>query len=116
VTFHLKTDPRGVLQYGLIAEEVNEVYPDLVIRDDSGSIQGIRYDELAPLLLNQVQQQQRSLAVQAERLTSQERRLNAQGQELSKLQQQLTAMLKINGATGAALQGRRSSDGLIAHR
>jgi hypothetical protein len=48
VTFHLKTDPAGALQYGLIAEEVNKIYPDLVIRDESGTIQGVRYDELAP--------------------------------------------------------------------
>jgi hypothetical protein len=35
VTFHLKTDPRGALQSGLIAEEVAKVYPELVIRDQN---------------------------------------------------------------------------------
>ena len=38
VTFHLKSEPNGVLQYGLIAEEVDNVYPELVIRDDKGKI------------------------------------------------------------------------------
>lgn len=57
VSFHLKTDPKGVVQYGLIAEEVASVYPELVIRDAAGNIQGVRYDELAPMLLNAVQQQ-----------------------------------------------------------
>jgi hypothetical protein len=57
VSFHLKTDPKGTLQYGLIAEEVAEVYPELVIRDRSGKVQGVRYDELAPMLLNEVQKQ-----------------------------------------------------------
>jgi len=57
VTFHLKTDPHGTLQYGLIAEEVAKVYPELVIRNESGQIDGVRYDELAPILLNAVQQQ-----------------------------------------------------------
>jgi len=33
VTFHLKTDPHGALRYGLIAEEVANVYPELVIRE-----------------------------------------------------------------------------------
>src|SRR5262249_45129970 len=33
----------------LIAEEVNKVYPDLVIRDEDGMIQGVRYDELPSL-------------------------------------------------------------------
>jgi hypothetical protein len=53
VSFHLKTDPKGAVQYGLIAEEVDKVYPELVIRDDTGKIQGVRYDELAPMLLNE---------------------------------------------------------------
>jgi hypothetical protein len=61
VSFHLKSDPKGALQYGLIAEEVAKVYPELVIRDDSGKIQGVRYDELAPMLLNVVQQQRTQL-------------------------------------------------------
>ena len=45
------------MQYGLIAEEVARVYPELVIRDERGRIDGVRYDELAPMLLNEVQQQ-----------------------------------------------------------
>jgi hypothetical protein len=58
-TFRLKNDPKGALQYGLIAEEVAKVYPELVLRNASGRIDGVRYDELAPMLLNEVQQQQR---------------------------------------------------------
>jgi hypothetical protein len=61
VTFHLKTDPRGPVQYGLIAEEVARVYPELVIRNDAGRIEGVRYDELAPMLLNELQQEHQRL-------------------------------------------------------
>jgi hypothetical protein len=57
VIFKLKSDARGTLQYGLIAEEVAKVYPELVIRGANGRIDGVRYDELAPMLLNEVQQQ-----------------------------------------------------------
>ncbi len=57
VSFHLKTDPKGAVQYGLIAEEVDKVYPELVIRDNAGKIQGVRYEELAPMLLNEVKHQ-----------------------------------------------------------
>jgi hypothetical protein len=57
VSFHLKSEPNGPVQYGLIAEEVAKVYPELVIRDDKGKIQGVRYEELAPMLLNEVQKQ-----------------------------------------------------------
>jgi hypothetical protein len=41
VTFRLKTQPNGALQYGLIAEEVDKVYPELVIRDEAGKVQGV---------------------------------------------------------------------------
>ncbi len=68
VTYHLKTDPAGDLQYGLIAEEVNQVYPELVVRDDAGQIEGVRYDRFAPILISEIQQQQRTMAAQAEQL------------------------------------------------
>jgi hypothetical protein len=64
VSFHLKNDPNGAEQYGLIAEEVEKIYPELVIRDQRGAIQGVRYDELAPMLLNEMQRQQKKLAAQ----------------------------------------------------
>jgi hypothetical protein len=54
VAFHLKNDPQGPLQYGLIAEEVARVYPELAIRGEKGRIDGVRYDELAPMLLNEM--------------------------------------------------------------
>jgi len=54
VSFHLKSDPQGALQYGFIAEEVARVYPELVIRSEHGRIDGVRYDELAPMLLNEM--------------------------------------------------------------
>jgi hypothetical protein len=75
VTFHLKAQSDGAVQYGLIAEEVAQVYPELVTRDESGTIQGVRYDELAPMLLNEVQQQQRRLAAQEQKLREMERQL-----------------------------------------
>jgi hypothetical protein len=50
--------PYGPVNYGLIAEEVAKVYPELVIRGEKGAIDGVRYDELAPMLLNEMQQQQ----------------------------------------------------------
>jgi hypothetical protein len=61
VTFKLKTDRQGTVQYGLIAEEVAKVYPELVIRNAAGRIEGVRYEELAPMLLNEVQKQQAAI-------------------------------------------------------
>jgi hypothetical protein len=61
VVFHYKTDPKHVTQYGLIAEEVADVYPELVIRDGAGMIMGVHYEELAPILLSEVQRQQATI-------------------------------------------------------
>jgi len=68
VTFHLKTEPDGALQYGLIAEEVEKIYPDLVIRDGKGEIQGVRYDELSSILLRELQDERKALATQSSQI------------------------------------------------
>jgi hypothetical protein len=73
VSFHLKTDPQGEVQYGLIAEQVQKIYPELVIRDASGTIQGVRYDELAPMLLNEVQKLSQQVQQQRRQLAKMER-------------------------------------------
>jgi hypothetical protein len=101
VSFHLKTDPNGAVQYGLIAEEVAKIYPELVIRDAAGKIQGVRYDELAPMLLNEVQKQ----AAEIRELKQQQKRFATQA-ELKVLEQQLQA----------ALGALHSKDPLVAQR
>ena len=65
VTFKLKSDLHRTQQYGLIAEEVAKVYPELVIRGANGRIDGVRYEELVPMLLNGAQHQQAQLAARA---------------------------------------------------
>jgi hypothetical protein len=75
VTFKLKADPEGATQYGLIAEEVAKVYPELVVRGADGRVDGVRYEELAPMLLNVVQQQQTTLAIQAQQIAEMQRQL-----------------------------------------
>jgi hypothetical protein len=55
VTFHYKRVPQGPRQYGLIAEEVVRVYPKVVLRKTKGRIEGIQYEELTQLVLNELQ-------------------------------------------------------------
>jgi Chaperone of endosialidase len=45
------------VDYGLIAEEVADVYPDLVVKGKDGQIQTVQYQKLTPMLLNEVQKQ-----------------------------------------------------------
>jgi hypothetical protein len=56
------------LQYGLIAEEVAEVYPELVARNKGGEVETVMYQFLAPMLLNEVQKQHRRIEEQQARL------------------------------------------------
>ena len=62
VTFRYTADSQRELQYGLIAEEVATVYPELVVKAADGQIESVQYHELIPLLLNEVQQQRRMIA------------------------------------------------------
>ena len=65
-----KQDAQAERQYGLIAEEVAQVYPELVTRGATGDIESVRYHELTPMLLNELQHHQRQLAVQAQELAA----------------------------------------------
>ena len=55
VTFRYKTeiDPAGISQFGLVAEEVEKVNPDLVVRDKEGKPYSVRYDQVNAMLLNE---------------------------------------------------------------
>ena len=78
VTFRYIQDPQGVLQYGLIAEEVAAVYPELVARGAEGTVEGVHYYGLIPLVLNELQHQQHQLSAQSQQLAQ----LNAQNEDL----------------------------------
>ena len=53
VTFHYTSDKTSTPQFGLIAEEVAKVNPDLIVRDEKGEIYTVRYDAVNAMLLNE---------------------------------------------------------------
>ena len=53
VTFHYKSDKTNRSQFGLIAEEVAEINPDLVVHDENGEIYTVRYEAVNAMLLNE---------------------------------------------------------------
>ena len=80
VTFRYKkpfADGSQPMQYGLIAEEVAEVYPDMVARSADGQIETVKYQLLDPMLLNEVQRQQAEIRELQERLSKMEAALAA---------------------------------------
>ena len=69
VTFRYRSDRSGAPQYGLIAEEVAEVNPDLVVRDENGEIYSVRYDQVNAMLLNEFLKAHRKLEEQETTIT-----------------------------------------------
>jgi Chaperone of endosialidase len=64
VTFQYKSNKAGTLQFGLIAEEVAEVNPNLVVRDNRGEIYTVRYEAVNAMLLNEFLKEHRRVEEQ----------------------------------------------------
>jgi len=66
VTFRYKEeiDPEGIPQFGLVAEEVEKVNPDLVARDEDGKVMTVRYEAVNAMLLNEFLKEHRNVAQQ----------------------------------------------------
>ena len=66
VTFRYKKemDPKGTAQFGLVAEEVEKVNPDLVARDDQGKPYTVRYEAVNAMLLNEFLKEHRRVTEQ----------------------------------------------------
>src|SRR5438477_1225506 len=111
VSFQYKEeiDPEGIPQFGLIAEEVEKVNPDLVGRDENGKVSTVRYEAVNAMLLNEFLKEHRmvedqeaaiaqlkaSMAQQQEQIES----LNAMVQKVSnerKLDERVSAVLTSN--------------------
>ena len=93
VTFLYKPEynkGQRTLQYGLIAEEVADVYPDLVAYDPDGKPYTVKYQYLTTMLLNEVQKQYRRAEAEAEVIKSQEQRIGELEQRLSRLEKLVT--------------------------
>jgi hypothetical protein len=81
VTFLYKPqydDGSHALQYGLIAEEVAKVYPEMVGYDKDGQPSSVKYQSLAPMLLNEVQKQNAQLQLLEARVAALEALLSSQ--------------------------------------
>jgi hypothetical protein len=71
VTFRYKPeiDAEGVPQFGLVAEEVEKVNPNLVVNDDSGNPYTVRYEAVNAMLLNEFLKEHRNVTEQQKTIT-----------------------------------------------
>jgi DNA-directed RNA polymerase specialized sigma54-like protein len=84
VTFHYKSDQTNRAEFGLIAEEVAEVNPDLVVRDEKGEIYMVRYDAVNAMLLNEFLKEHLKNEDQEATIARQQRQIETLTAKLSK--------------------------------
>ena len=106
VTFHYKKDldPDRIIQFGLIAEQVGKIDPELVVRDDDDKVTTVRYEAVNVILLNeflkehrQVQELKATAAKQQQTIAQQQKDFATGLSQQQKQIQSLTAGLqKVN--------------------
>ena len=98
VAFEYKSDKTATPQFGLIAEEVAQVNPNLVVRDKNGEIYTVRYDAVNAMLLNEFlkehrknEEQEKTIAELKSGMTALAATVNEQASQIQKVSAQLEA-------------------------
>jgi hypothetical protein len=91
VTFHYKKelDPGGIPQFGLVAEQVDKVNPDLVARDEQGKPYTVRYEAVNAMLLNEFLKEHRKVQDLEANAARQQKQIEALAAGLQKVSAQL---------------------------
>jgi Chaperone of endosialidase len=108
VTFHYKADKQNTPQFGLIAEEVSKVNPDLVVRDENGEIYTVRYEAVNAMLLNEFLKEHR-------KVESQEGRLQKQEAVIAQQQKQIEALTATIQKVSAQVEMSKPAPQLVAN-
>jgi hypothetical protein len=94
VTFRYKheLDPVGIPQFGLVAEQVEKVNPDLVARDADGKVYTVRYEAVNAMLLNEFLKEHRKVEEQGSQMTKQNRKVQELEATVAQQQKQIEAL------------------------
>jgi hypothetical protein len=105
VTFHYKKeyDPEGIPQFGLVAEEVEKVNSDLVVRDEDGNPYSVRYEAVNAMLLNEFIKEHRKVEQQRKDFEAALARQQRQIEELTAGLQKMGAQLEVNKRAAQAI-------------
>jgi hypothetical protein len=113
VTFRYKKaiDPRGIPQFGLVAEDVEAVNPDLVVRDKEGKANTVRYEAVNAMLLNEFLKEHRKVREQDATITELKKDFQATVAELNaRLKEQDSKIEKVS----AQLEVSRSAPQMVS--
>src|SRR6266478_6396284 len=105
VTFHYKKelDPEGTPQFGLIAEQVERVNPDLVVRDADGKVYTVRYEAVNAMLLNEFLKEHRTVQGLKGTVAQQQKQIEA----LTATVQKVSEKIKLDKTTPQLVADRR---------
>jgi len=94
VTFRYKKerDSEGIPQFGLVAEQVEKVNPDLVVRDENGKVMTVRYDAVNAMLLNEFLKEHRTVAEQQIKVAAQQNTIAELKTTVAQQQKQIEAL------------------------
>jgi trimeric autotransporter adhesin len=95
VTFHYKReiDPTGRSQLGLVAEEVEKVNPDLVVRDKEGKPYTVRYDQIHAMLLNEFLKEHKAFLDEQSKVEQQNRKIQEQKTMIAQLKREIETVI-----------------------
>jgi hypothetical protein len=82
-------DPQGIPQFGLVAEEVEKVSPDLVVRDKEGKPYSVRYEQINAMLLNEFLKEHRKVQKLEAALEAVNERFKAQDAKIQTVSAQI---------------------------
>ena len=121
VTFRYKqeTDPEGIPQFGLVAEQVEKVNPDLVARNADGKVYTVRYDAVNAMLLNEFLKEHRKVERLEASVVQQEKNSQAKASKQQREIDSLKAALKEQAAliqnVSAQLEASKTGLQLVAN-
>src|SRR3989440_8995401 len=120
VTFHYKNNAKGTPQFGLIAEDVAQVNPDLAVHDKNGEILSVHYDQINAMLLNEFLKEHKKVEEQEATITQLKKDFQVASAKQQKEIQLLTAQVKDQAAqiqkVSAQIEISRSTPQVVTNK
>src|SRR4029079_13242714 len=97
-------DPSQALSFGLIAEDVAQVSPELITRDEEGKPQTVRYEAVNAMLLNEFLKEHRKLETQTRKVDDQEAKIAHQEATIAQQQKDIQNLMATVREQSAQIQ------------
>jgi hypothetical protein len=114
VSFRYKKeiDPQRIPQFGLVAEEVEKVNPDLIIRDPKGKPHTVRYEQINAMLLNEFLKDHRKIEKLEATIAQQQKNLQS---KLAEKEKQITALTSGLQKVSAQIETSKTAPRVVAN-